>query len=596
MPAQPLENVLGYLRAAACRQEIAATSDGDLLESFVLDKDEASFAALVYRHGPMVMGVCRRILRNHHDVEDAFQAIFLILASRGSTIQPRSHVANWLHGVTFRVAQRLRATSSRRSAREKSAPLLPARDAFQEVLWAELQAALDHELSLLPKKYRLPIVLCDLQGLSIRDATTSLSWKQGTLAGRLARGRLLLAERLRRRGLTLSGGALATLLAQSAASAGIPATVVRTAVEKALAVGACAPPITVKVPAAIASFVEETMRVTRLARLKVALVAILLAVACGGGLVVCYSAFQTAESAAASSPLPRESESPAARKVDDAAKNVRMEDPMFPDGLHHDFGLVKRGTFPRHFFRIVNISREPLRLTSVRVSSGCVEGTLDHEVLQPEQVARLTITLDTKRFLGAKALKVILTTEGEKGTSHHDFTLQAESRDEVLRLDQKVDLAFPRMEMAMAGVQVEQRGQGLLLAGSGFSVQKDGRVKLTDCGVARLRYPQDDPSKPRVESRIYSEYGLFTLDRPIRAAADLESCRILSVEFAGGDRMNFSRPGNSTALLTAATSSGPVRSGPIGAATIGCSIPSRSQKSVLINTQRLVRRLTATRR
>src|SRR5207302_2960368 len=116
--------------------------------------DEAAFAALVQQHGPMVWGVCRRLLANHHDAEDAFQATFLVLVRKAASVVPREMVANWLYGVAHQTALKARATTARRRAREKQVPDMPEPAAAPQKLWDDLQPLLDQELSRLPDKYR----------------------------------------------------------------------------------------------------------------------------------------------------------------------------------------------------------------------------------------------------------------------------------------------------------------------------------------------------------------------------------------------------------------------------------------------------------
>jgi RNA polymerase sigma factor (sigma-70 family) len=207
----------------------AGLSDEQLLNAFIARKDEDAFQTLVRRHGPMVLGVCRRVLRNRQDVEDAFQASFLVLVRKASSLKRRESLANWLHGVAHRTALKARAMNARRQGREKQVKVMPE----QPARWSDVERWLDEELAHLPEKYRLPVILCDLQGRSIKDATRQLGCPQGTLAGRLARGRTMLAKRLAKRGLALSGGSLAVLFSHHSASARVPASMVASTVQAA---------------------------------------------------------------------------------------------------------------------------------------------------------------------------------------------------------------------------------------------------------------------------------------------------------------------------------------------------------------------------
>jgi RNA polymerase sigma factor (sigma-70 family) len=233
-------NVLQHLRRTAMLQDGAGLTDGQLLGCFIEQRDEIAFAALVRRHGPMVWGVCRRVLGNHHDAEDAFQAAFLVLIRKAASIVPREMVGNWLYGVAHTTALRAKVLAAKRRAKERQVAYLPEIEVVEQGpdFWCALQPLLDQELSRLPVKYRVPIVLCDLEGKSLKEAARQLGWPHGTVAGRLARARALLAKRLARHGLAVSGGALAAVLTQNVVSAGVPVSVVSSAIQAGALVAA----------------------------------------------------------------------------------------------------------------------------------------------------------------------------------------------------------------------------------------------------------------------------------------------------------------------------------------------------------------------
>jgi RNA polymerase sigma factor (sigma-70 family) len=218
MPNPAWRKVFQQLRKSALLSDGAGFSDAQLLDCFLSDGDENAFAALVRRHGPMVFGVCRRLLPSWQDAEDAFQATFLVLARKAAAIQPRSQVGNWLYGVAYRTALEARTMLAKRRGKER-----PLQDVAQpespDESWRELQPIFDSELNRLPDKYRIVIVCCDLQGKTRREAACQLGWPEGTVAARLARGRNLLRARLLRRGLTLGVGSLISLLDHKGASA-----------------------------------------------------------------------------------------------------------------------------------------------------------------------------------------------------------------------------------------------------------------------------------------------------------------------------------------------------------------------------------------
>jgi RNA polymerase sigma factor (sigma-70 family) len=212
-------------------------NDGQLLESFIVSREAAALEALVGRHGPMVWGVCRRILSNHHDAEDAFQAAFLVLVRKASSIRPRAMVGNWLYGVARQTALKARATSAKRRAREKQLPAGAEPIAAPADLSSDLSDLLDIELTKLPDKYRSVLILCGLQGKSLKEAARRMDLPEGTVASRLARGRTMLAKRLVRHGLTVSGVSLAALQAHQSASAGVSTAAISSTIKTATAAG-----------------------------------------------------------------------------------------------------------------------------------------------------------------------------------------------------------------------------------------------------------------------------------------------------------------------------------------------------------------------
>jgi RNA polymerase sigma factor (sigma-70 family) len=272
--------VVRYLRGVALRQSCAVLTDGQLLERFLGQRDDASFESLIQRHGPMVLGVCRRVLRNEADAEDAFQATFLVLVRKAASIVPRGMVGNWLYGVAHNTARKAKAMNNRRRARERDAGMRPRPEPPAEG-WQKLQAVLDDELSRLPEKYRAPIVLCELEGKPIKEAARQLGWAQGTLAGRLSRGRSLLARRVARHGLTLGG--LAAALSAGAATAGVPAPLVDSTVQAAAAFAAGQALAAGVVPAHVAVLTEGVLKGMLLTKLKVATAVALVVAALGVG-------------------------------------------------------------------------------------------------------------------------------------------------------------------------------------------------------------------------------------------------------------------------------------------------------------------------
>jgi RNA polymerase sigma factor (sigma-70 family) len=178
-----------------------ARTDGELLERFLAAGDGDAFAVLLRRHGPLVWGVCRRVLRREHDAEDAFQATFLVLARKAASVRRRASLRSWLYGVAVRIALRARKYAERRHELPAGNPPSGADGPVAAADRAELTAVLDDEIRLLPERYRLPVVLCHLSGWTNDEAARELGCPRGTVAVRLARGRERLRWRLLRRGL-----------------------------------------------------------------------------------------------------------------------------------------------------------------------------------------------------------------------------------------------------------------------------------------------------------------------------------------------------------------------------------------------------------
>jgi RNA polymerase sigma factor (sigma-70 family) len=220
-------------RTVAVRQAGELT-DGDLLGRFSRDRDEAAFAALVQRHGPLVLGVCRRVLHDPNDADDAFQATFFVLARKAGSVSQPDRLANWLYGVALRVAQKARSAAARRQARHEKVSDIPGAESSRDVDWNDLRQVLDDEVQHLPEKFRLPILLCYLQGKTREEAARQLGWSPGAVKGMLERGRELLRSRLTRRGVTLSATGLAGLLSENALSAAVPAVLTDSTVKGAL--------------------------------------------------------------------------------------------------------------------------------------------------------------------------------------------------------------------------------------------------------------------------------------------------------------------------------------------------------------------------
>ncbi|MFL5242263.1 MAG: RNA polymerase sigma factor [Gemmataceae bacterium] len=283
MPTTGLSKAFEQLRRSLPPPGNTDLTDNHLLEQFLLSRDEAAFAALVQRHGRLVMGVCNRVLGNVHDSEDAFQAVFFILARKAKSVVKREALNGWLYTVAYRTALEAQAGNLRRRKMEQQMPDIPEPEYKPVERRGDWHAMLDQELSLLPKKYRSSIILCDLEGKTREEAARQLKLNKGTLSSRLARGRQMLAARLSRLGLTLSGGALAVSLTEGTASAKVPISLVWSTAKAATLIAA-GQFVGVSAPAVV--LMKGAMKSMFLAKLKTAIGTSIVALAIGvGGLV-----------------------------------------------------------------------------------------------------------------------------------------------------------------------------------------------------------------------------------------------------------------------------------------------------------------------
>lgn len=248
MARSKLTDAIRHVRQLLGAPQGADLNDRQLLDRFSSSRDEGAFATLVRRHGPLVLGVCRRILANPHDADDAFQATFLVLVHKAASIGWRESIGNWLSNVAYHVATRARRGAARRRKHEQQASTMSPTEPTSSLDFSALEPILDDELHRLPEKYRMPLLLCYLQGKSRDEAAGQLGWTAGEVKGRLERGRDLLRGRLARRGLALA--ALVPAVLEQGASAAAPEDLVSATV-KAAAGGAVAAPVNFLVKGAL---------------------------------------------------------------------------------------------------------------------------------------------------------------------------------------------------------------------------------------------------------------------------------------------------------------------------------------------------------
>lgn len=258
-----MNHVLRHLRRMALLSMEEGPSNAQLLESFLVRRDELAFEALLRRHGPMVLAVCQRVLRNVHDAEDALQATFLVLARKAGSIRSRQVVASWLYGVAYRTAMKARVMNAKRRTKERQAAEMSR---FKPPVDEELLARLDHELNRLPDKYRVPLVVCELEGRSRKEAARMLDIPEGALSWRLAQAKKLLAKRLARHDLAIPLGVPAV---------GLSRTLRASTLKSVLMAGA--------VPAKVLALTQEVIKAMLLSKLKITVCVTTLALVAGVG-------------------------------------------------------------------------------------------------------------------------------------------------------------------------------------------------------------------------------------------------------------------------------------------------------------------------
>jgi RNA polymerase sigma factor (sigma-70 family) len=271
--------LLAYLHRLG-RDTALDSGDAPLLERFVHERDEAAFTSLMRRHGPLVWSVCRRVLAEEHAAEDAFQATFLVLVRKARSVSKQTSIRSWLYGVALRIALRARQREGLRRGRERSSPPREAGDTPDEADWEDMRPILDEEIQRLPEKYRLPVILCYLEGQTNDEAARQLNCPRGTIATRLARARERLRSRLVRRGLTLSAGGLAAMLSENVLSAAVSPLVISLAVKVVLSGSA---------PVSITALTEGVLHAMFVTKVKTILIVGLALSAIGGAGVYTYN-------------------------------------------------------------------------------------------------------------------------------------------------------------------------------------------------------------------------------------------------------------------------------------------------------------------
>jgi RNA polymerase sigma factor (sigma-70 family) len=322
MATHPITKAIQHLRMTLPLHDEERLSDANLLGRFIENRDEAAFAALTRRHGPLVMGVCRRVTSNRQDAEDAFQAAFLVLARKAGSLASRALLANWLYGVAYNTALKAKALAGKRRSREKQVKEMPDPAVCESPDRTDVLRLLDQEVNNLPEKYRVPIVLCDLEGITHKKAAEQLGCPEKTLSSRLARARAMLAKQLTRSGLPVSGATLAMLLSNNAASAHVPLRVLFKTVQSAalIASGQSAGAI---VSAPVAALTEGVLKAMLLRNLSIATLVMVTFFACCGIGILTRDGWAGAQSQPA---LARQASNQAANTQQNSAREQSNEE------------------------------------------------------------------------------------------------------------------------------------------------------------------------------------------------------------------------------------------------------------------------------
>ncbi len=309
MPQPLFADLLQYLRRTCAIQASRDLDDGELLRRFLAHRDQAAFAALVHRHGPMVLSLGKRLLGDAHLAEDVFQATFLVLVRRAASLRRHKPLAGWLYAVARRIALRARGDVANRRDKERRLTAMASTEPLDELTWQELRTVLDEEIGQLGDKHSAPVVLCYFQGLSLDQAAKELGCPKSTLARRLAKARDVLRQRLVKRSITLSAAALATALGDKAAAGpvGVMLTINTVKAAMSLAAGNAVAAGCLSVQAM--ALAEEAMKGVVAINVKLLLVVLVLGISVGGAGLAGFGgmAYQTQsgqEKKAQSPPIP----------------------------------------------------------------------------------------------------------------------------------------------------------------------------------------------------------------------------------------------------------------------------------------------------
>lgn len=290
MAKDALLHIVTQLSGLPDRQKGPAETDGQLLRRF-LAREEWAFEELVHRHGCMVFGVCRRLLSHFQDSEDAFQATFLVLASKANSLVSHATVGGWLYGVAHNISIKARAAKGKLPVSGRQMGVVPDRHSSSSDEQHDWLPLLDKEIRHLPGKYRVPVILCDMEGKSRKEAALLLNCKEGTLSGRLARARSMLAKRLVQKGWKGTGLAIIAALSYDASLSAVSPALTKSTVKIAMLVLSGSGLSSVTIPVQVTLLSKGLLYAMSLIKLKIALAAILLLGTIGVGVCSLTYAF-----------------------------------------------------------------------------------------------------------------------------------------------------------------------------------------------------------------------------------------------------------------------------------------------------------------
>jgi len=440
MPDSPAATLVDRLRRVARPDD--PRPDGDLLAEFIGRRDALAFEQIVRRHGPMVLGVCRRVTGNHADADDAFQAAFLVLVHKARAVSPGHFLGPWLYGVAYRTAMKAKSTAARRRAREAPLPdelCADDRDGGGD----ELAGRLDREIQNLPERYRAAVVLCELQGLSYREAAIRLGVKEGTLGGRLSRARAMLARRLRIRGIGVGTVPLAAAAVAESLTASVPRALLRSTVQAA-AGGRVSPPV-----AALTHGVMTNMLLTKLRPGSVlVLIGAVVAFAATG-----YRGEAAPEKPGVGKPVPAKSE--AEKPVDETLADPILFHPRV--WLELKLSAEQRDEIDRLLDKQETEATSYLKEAVATVRGGNQRAATEASVRAQNRIAQLP--KQTAVAVQAKVLKP------DQARRMRQITLQAKGPDAFLRDDVRSALKYTSEQEKSLADQVESAWQRIRTGG-----------------------------------------------------------------------------------------------------------------------------------